>query len=545
MKNKKLLVTAIAAAIVLSMQATTVFAGGVSDSDLSAVTVAYAENSGEQETVDTENKTSAENRTSPTNNEEALAVVDDETDEEVLAVADDETDGENLAVADDETDGEALAVADDETDGEALAVADDETDEETIAVANDETNGEALAIADDETNEETLAVADDETDEEEEDDDWGDYDNADEDVDWEIEPVDPQTIDDVIASFRESLDEIKQSQTLTQEETEQLESVANLWIGQLEELKKTELTEQDIMNFLTSAFVELFKEATADMAKSGQCGDNLQWELNVDAGKLTVSGQGDMYDYDNPYALLHADEGDDEDESEWLNEWLSGDDEDNESDEDSESDDNEESSGFMIDFSQFFDFLSDTDDTDDTEEPLSIAPWLPMYPLINHVTLENGVTSIGMNAFPGCVLETLTLPSSVTSIGSKAFEDCDIDDVYYVGTQEDWAQVGQGTDNDDAFQNAEMHYLGSRQEEAPVQEPEEETDNAPDVVNPSDGGKIADTETSYQDVTNAIDSPATGESAPLLPLLTLIASVFSMAVAFLSDKLRTRSHEEC
>lgn len=533
MKNKKLLVTAIAAAMVLSMQATTVFAGEVSDSDLSVATVTYAENSGEQETVDAASETPAEEAAADSTS------VDDETDSEAPETTDDETDGATSDETADETDGETT----EETGGDAPTPS--VTEVNPAADVTEEATG-----ADNAENITYDASSDDDEDDDDgwenedwEDDDWEDDENADEDVDWEIEPIDPQMIDDIIASFKESLDEIRQSQTLTQEETEQLESVANLWIGQLEELKKTELTGQDVMDFFTSIFVELFKEATADMAKSGQCGDNLQWELNVDAGKLTVSGKGDMYDYDDPYAWLDDEDDDDEDESEWLDEWLS---EEEDEDEEKDEDGNDaESSGFMVDFSKFFDFGSYADDTDDTKEPLSIAPWLPMFPLINDVTLEDGVTSIGMSAFPGCVLETLTLPSSVTRIGSKAFEECDIDDVYYAGTKEDWAQVEQGTDNGEAFNNAEMHYLGSQQEEEPTEEPKEETDNQPEVVNPSDGGNTAPTETKHQSVPNAIDSPATGESVPMLPLLTLMASVFSMAAAFLSGKLRTRSREEC
>lgn len=533
MKNKKLLVTAIAAAMVLSMQATTVFAGEVSDSDLSVATVTYAENSGEQETVDAAGETPAEEA------EADSTSVDDETDSEAPETTDDETDGATSDETADETDGETT----EETGGDASTPSVTEVNpaanitEEATGADNAEDITYDASSDDDEDDDdwENDGWEDDDW----EDDDWEDDENADEDVDWEIEPIDPQMIDDIIASFKESLDEIRQSQTLTQEETEQLESVANLWIGQLEELKKTELTGQDVMDFFTSIFVELFKEATADMAKSGQCGDNLQWELNVDAGKLTVSGKGDMYDYDDPYAWLdnEDEEDDNEDESEWLDEWLS--------EEEDEDGNDAESSGFMVDFSKFFDFGSYADDTDDTKEPLSIAPWLPMFPLINDVTLEDGVTSIGMSAFPGCVLETLTLPSSVTRIGSKAFEECDIDDVYYAGTKEDWAQVEQGTDNGEAFNNAEMHYLGSQREEEPTEDPEEETDNQPEVVNPSDGGNTAPTETKHQSVPNAIDSPATGESAPMLPLLTLMASVFSMAAAFLSGKLRTRSGEEC
>ena len=57
---------------------------------------------------------------------------------------------------------------------------------------------------------------------------------------------------------------------------------------------------------------------------------------------------------------------------------------------------------------------------------------------INTVVIEEGVTSIGNNAFRGCSsLITVTIPSSVTSIGNYAFQGCaSLDTVKYNGTSQ-------------------------------------------------------------------------------------------------------------
>lgn len=46
-------------------------------------------------------------------------------------------------------------------------------------------------------------------------------------------------------------------------------------------------------------------------------------------------------------------------------------------------------------------------------------------PTLTQISLPEGVTSIGQNAFYGCSsLTTIVIPDSVTSIGSQAFQDC-------------------------------------------------------------------------------------------------------------------------
>ena len=96
---------------------------------------------------------------------------------------------------------------------------------------------------------------------------------------------------------------------------------------------------------------------------SGKCGDNLTWELDSETGTLTVSGQGDMDDYDT--------------------------------------------------------FLYDG--FDDRE----FAEWKPYRSLIKKVVVENGVTSIGSDAFLRCEnLTEVVLPDGLTDIGNEAFMEC-------------------------------------------------------------------------------------------------------------------------
>ena len=77
-------------------------------------------------------------------------------------------------------------------------------------------------------------------------------------------------------------------------------------------------------------------------------------------------------------------------------------------------------------------------------------------------TIPDSVTYIGSYAFACCdALTSVTIPDSVTSIGTSAFEDCDkLTDVYYSGTQEQWAKISIGSTNT-PLTNATIHYNSS------------------------------------------------------------------------------------
>lgn len=98
------------------------------------------------------------------------------------------------------------------------------------------------------------------------------------------------------------------------------------------------------------------------------------------------------------------------------------------------------------------------------------------------VTMENGVTEIGAYAFYGCAnmtsieipyqvekieeytfascsgLASVTIGRNVVSIGNSAFDGCDqLSDVYYDYTQEQWLKIALGTNNE-ALSYANFHY---------------------------------------------------------------------------------------
>ncbi|MBE7004584.1 MAG: leucine-rich repeat domain-containing protein, partial [Ruminococcaceae bacterium] len=65
-------------------------------------------------------------------------------------------------------------------------------------------------------------------------------------------------------------------------------------------------------------------------------------------------------------------------------------------------------------------------------------------------TIPDSVTGVGKFAFSGCTsLESVTIPSSVTGVGDAAFDRCtSLADVHYTGSEEQWAAVSIGDDND-------------------------------------------------------------------------------------------------
>ena len=72
--------------------------------------------------------------------------------------------------------------------------------------------------------------------------------------------------------------------------------------------------------------------------------------------------------------------------------------------------------------------------------------------------IPNSVTSIGSYAFFDCEsLTSVTIPNSVTSIGSYAFYDCtNLANVYYSGSQSDWNKITIG-DYNECLTNAALH----------------------------------------------------------------------------------------
>lgn len=122
--------------------------------------------------------------------------------------------------------------------------------------------------------------------------------------------------------------------------------------------------QSDIGQSLAQAVAQNLEEENSEAIATGKCGDNLTWSLSDD-GTLTISGTGDMYNYNDvaPYNI-----------SPWYHDLTSS-----------------NSGGYS-----------------------GVS--------IKNVTIREGVTSIGNNAFVGCgKISNIEFPDSLTSIGKSAF----------------------------------------------------------------------------------------------------------------------------
>ena len=78
---------------------------------------------------------------------------------------------------------------------------------------------------------------------------------------------------------------------------------------------------------------------------------------------------------------------------------------------------------------------------------------------LTSVVIPDSVINIGDRAFYNCSsLTSVVIPDSVTSIGEYAFSGCSsLKDVYYTGSEEDWAKISIGSWNS-SLANATRHY---------------------------------------------------------------------------------------
>lgn len=79
---------------------------------------------------------------------------------------------------------------------------------------------------------------------------------------------------------------------------------------------------------------------------------------------------------------------------------------------------------------------------------------------IESIVVPDKVTYIGSHAFLGCLsLKDITLPKSILTIKSYAFGSYgSLENVYYIGSEEEWKNISIGSSSNSVLENATFHY---------------------------------------------------------------------------------------
>ena len=129
-------------------------------------------------------------------------------------------------------------------------------------------------------------------------------------------------------------------------------------------------------------------------ADGGKCGDNLTWEYNKQSRRLTISGTGDMYDWEDV----------------WYSDWEYG-------------------------WSRPWDSYKNISVVviEDGVTGIGENSFVELKRLMS-VTLPNTLTEIRNQAFSLTSLYSVNIPDSVTKIGDRAFTACRNLNVIHIGS---------------------------------------------------------------------------------------------------------------
>lgn len=221
---------------------------------------------------------------------------------------------------------------------------------------------------------------------------------------------------------------------------------------------------------LVTSCLSIGVSAFADDAQ--KCGDNLTWSLSDD-GVLTISGKGDMYDYDQflKYDPDHMDPDDQYFKNAVFSPFID------------------------IDFTKLVikkgvtsvgDYAFSETNTESVSIPetvKSIGDSAFSFTPIKNIVIPDTVKSIGDYCFWNCFsLKTVVIGKGIKEIPDYAFSDCssleevtfskgvkDIDssafnftrnlkNVYFTGSAKDWKKIDIDSSNEQLTKNAKIHY---------------------------------------------------------------------------------------
>lgn len=182
--------------------------------------------------------------------------------------------------------------------------------------------------------------------------------------------------------------------------------------------------------------------ATYISGTAGKAGDNVTWTFDPDTGIMTISGEGDMYDYadrfSTPWYTVLA-----EITSVVVEE------------------------GVTYIGTYTFQYALLVSDLELASSVKAIGSYsFGNCSALTEVKLPEGVVSIGAKAFTGCVgLTTIHLPHTLKYIDMKCFEsDASLSDVYYNGTAAEWdlVEVSLQAQGNSPLLNANIHVLDDK-----------------------------------------------------------------------------------
>jgi len=181
------------------------------------------------------------------------------------------------------------------------------------------------------------------------------------------------------------------------------------------------------------------KLAAESYDQSGTCGEDVRWEFNGATGELTITGTGEMDNYEN-----------DCDESGWYSTAPWG-----ELDVKAVTIHGVTSIGDCAFF--FCDSMTEVT-MDDSVTSIGVRAFRNCDSLTS-ITMGDGVTTIGALSFSFCDnLTEVTMGNSVTIIEYSAFRECNnLTDVYYGGTEEQWNSMRIKTMNE-PLTEATIHF---------------------------------------------------------------------------------------
>lgn len=183
-----------------------------------------------------------------------------------------------------------------------------------------------------------------------------------------------------------------------------------------------------VLTLLPTAFAD-------NIIGSGECGDNLTWQLD-DNGAFIVNGEGEMDSYYSYYP--EWDDFTDQITSVVINEGVT-------------------SIGAFA-----FGRCTSLKSISIPNSVSSIEIWaFEDCSSLTSVTIPNSVSMISYGTFQGCdSLKSVTIPTSVKSIDGRAFDGCDsLSDVYYKGTASQWKSIDISDYCNDALKKATIHYV--------------------------------------------------------------------------------------